>query len=212
MKPSRNEQDNEAPVPPCRAVLAGRPSQLSGRVARRGGAGHGGFWQLSARVRVGRMGCDALMPGLGDFEYVLTVVGLLGVIKFLAQLLWSIGDGVRTHFWSRLWKKRLVEDYGKWAGELESPSKWKVSLMTGDSLLGLGGMPCCRARPARHSEARARLLTGHRISRNNCVLLQFLVPVTFFVAPGHFPSCGAFASCNPWQPWLLYFISRTISW
>lgn len=73
------------------------------------------------------MGCDALMPGLGDFEYVLTVVGLLAVIKYLVLLLWAVGDGVRTYFWPRLWRKNLVEDYGKWAGELESPSEWKVN-------------------------------------------------------------------------------------
>ncbi|XP_050717313.1 inactive hydroxysteroid dehydrogenase-like protein 1 [Eriocheir sinensis] len=93
------------------------PLSNSGRVQLPDVAGAGGsnFWQLSAARRLGRMGCDALIPGLGDFEYVLTVVGLLSLIKFLAQFLWAVGDGVRTHFWSRLWRKRLVEDYGKWA-------------------------------------------------------------------------------------------------
>ncbi|KAK8388537.1 hypothetical protein O3P69_020489 [Scylla paramamosain] len=61
------------------------------------------------------MGCDALLPGLGDFEYVITVVGLLTVIKFVAQILWAVGTGVRAYFWSRLWQKQLVETYGKWA-------------------------------------------------------------------------------------------------
>ncbi|KAG7160935.1 Hydroxysteroid dehydrogenase-like protein 1-like 1 [Homarus americanus] len=61
------------------------------------------------------MGCDALIPGLGDFEYVLTVVGLLYVVKLAIQTLWAIVNGIRDHWWSRLWKKHLVEDYGKWA-------------------------------------------------------------------------------------------------
>ncbi|XP_042236175.1 inactive hydroxysteroid dehydrogenase-like protein 1 isoform X2 [Homarus americanus] len=63
------------------------------------------------------MGCDALIPGLGDFEYVLTVVGLLYVVKLAIQTLWAIVNGIRDHWWSRLWKKHLVEDYGKWAGQ-----------------------------------------------------------------------------------------------
>lgn len=71
----------------------------------------------AGRYRV-RMGCDALLPGLGDFEYVLTVVGLLTVIKYLAQLLWTVGSDVRAYHWSRLWQKKLVDEYGKWAGEL----------------------------------------------------------------------------------------------
>lgn len=110
------------------------------------------------------------MPGLGDFEYVLTVVGLLSVVKFLAQFLWAVGDGVRTHFWSRLWQKRLVEDYGKWAGELESPVKWKVSLMTGDSLPGLRGMPSCRARRGTPPETHVPCRYGRQgIIENNYV-------------------------------------------
>lgn len=64
------------------------------------------------------MGCDALFPGLGGFEYVLTVVGLLTVIKHIVRLLWALGNDARAYLWSRLWQKRLVENYGKWAGEL----------------------------------------------------------------------------------------------
>lgn len=66
--------------------------------------------------RSARMSSTALFPSLGVFEHVLTVMGLLTVSKFLLQLLWTIGNGVRVHFWSRLWRKRLVEDYGSWAG------------------------------------------------------------------------------------------------
>lgn len=61
------------------------------------------------------MGSEALFPCLGALEYVLTITGLLVVSKILLQLLWRVGSGVRVHFWSRLWKKRLVEDYGRWA-------------------------------------------------------------------------------------------------
>ncbi|XP_069189514.1 very-long-chain 3-oxoacyl-CoA reductase [Procambarus clarkii] len=61
------------------------------------------------------MACDALLPGLGGFEYVLTVVGLLYVAKVVACLLWAGAAALRAHFWSRLWDKKLVETYGKWA-------------------------------------------------------------------------------------------------
>lgn len=71
------------------------------------------------------MACHALLPGLGDFEYVLTVVGLLYVGKVVFQGVWAMGNGVRAHFWSRLWNKRLADTYGKWAGELESPRSIK---------------------------------------------------------------------------------------
>ncbi|MPC79307.1 hypothetical protein E2C01_073828 [Portunus trituberculatus] len=64
------------------------------------------------------MGGEALFPSLGELEHVLTVVGLLAVSKILLQLLWCVGSSVRVHFWSRLWKKRLVEDYGRWAGSV----------------------------------------------------------------------------------------------
>ena len=62
------------------------------------------------------MGSESLFPSLGALEHVLTVAGLLAVSKILLQLLWSVASGVRVHFWSRLWRKRLVEDYGQWAG------------------------------------------------------------------------------------------------
>nr|XP_053637227.1 inactive hydroxysteroid dehydrogenase-like protein 1 [Cherax quadricarinatus] len=61
------------------------------------------------------MACEALLPGLGQFEYLLTVVGLVYVGKVLLELIWSLACGFRAHFWSRLWDKRLVETYGKWA-------------------------------------------------------------------------------------------------
>lgn len=35
--------------------------------------------------------------------------------RILLQALWAVGNGLRAHFWSRLWRKRLVEDYGRWA-------------------------------------------------------------------------------------------------
>ncbi|XP_063858203.1 inactive hydroxysteroid dehydrogenase-like protein 1 [Scylla paramamosain] len=72
-------------------------------------------WQLSGGRRDARMSSEALFPSLGALEHVLTVAGVLAVSKILLQLLWSVGSGVRIHFWSRLWKKRLVEDYGRWA-------------------------------------------------------------------------------------------------
>ncbi|XP_045135817.1 inactive hydroxysteroid dehydrogenase-like protein 1 [Portunus trituberculatus] len=72
-------------------------------------------WQLNGGQRITRMGSEALFPCLGALEHMLTVAGLLAVSKILLQLLWSVGNGVRVHFWSRLWKKRLVEDYGRWA-------------------------------------------------------------------------------------------------
>ncbi|KAK8388350.1 hypothetical protein O3P69_020381 [Scylla paramamosain] len=61
------------------------------------------------------MSSEALFPSLGALQHVVTVAGVLAVSKILLQLLWSVGSGVRIHFWSRLWKKRLVEDYGRWA-------------------------------------------------------------------------------------------------
>ncbi|XP_071539915.1 inactive hydroxysteroid dehydrogenase-like protein 1 isoform X2 [Panulirus ornatus] len=61
------------------------------------------------------MACHEFLLGLGDFEYVLTVVGLLYVAKVVLQGLWETINGVRAHFWSRLWDKRLVDTYGKWA-------------------------------------------------------------------------------------------------
>lgn len=142
------------------------------------------------------MGCDALIPSLGDFEYVLTVVGLLGVIKHLALLLWAVGNGVRTYFWSRLWQKKLVEDYGKWAGELESPSKWKVASwqVTLSLAVGVSMLPC----PSWRTISRHRSDTGLMdLTGNNCVSSLFLVAVTVFACSDHFPSCGTFASCNP---------------
>jgi len=61
------------------------------------------------------MGHDALLPGLGDFEHVLTVVGLLYVGKVVLEGLWNLGHSARAHLWSRLWNQKLVETYGKWA-------------------------------------------------------------------------------------------------
>ncbi|KAK4298943.1 hypothetical protein Pmani_028743 [Petrolisthes manimaculis] len=63
------------------------------------------------------MGDDAspLLPFLGSFEYVLTVIGLVYTGKFLLEGLWKLITTARAHLWSRLWNKKLVETYGKWA-------------------------------------------------------------------------------------------------
>ncbi|KAK8747322.1 hypothetical protein OTU49_016747, partial [Cherax quadricarinatus] len=62
-----------------------------------------------------KMVCETLLPGLGHFEYLLVVVGLVYLGKVLLVIVWSLACGFRAHFWSRLWDKRLVETYGKWA-------------------------------------------------------------------------------------------------
>ncbi|KAG7161168.1 inactive hydroxysteroid dehydrogenase-like protein 1 [Homarus americanus] len=61
------------------------------------------------------MACDALLPSVDQLEYVLTVVGVLCVGKAALRGIWVIVIGVRAHFCSRLWDKRLVDVYGKWA-------------------------------------------------------------------------------------------------
>ncbi|XP_042859279.1 inactive hydroxysteroid dehydrogenase-like protein 1 [Penaeus japonicus] len=46
---------------------------------------------------------------------VLALVGLLAVGKILARSLWVAVGALRTYVWARLWRKNLVQTYGKWA-------------------------------------------------------------------------------------------------
>lgn len=56
------------------------------------------------------------LPYWRKAEGTLAVVGLCYAGSVAASLLWQVTNGVRVHFWSRLWKKDLVGKYGKWAG------------------------------------------------------------------------------------------------
>nr|XP_045609346.1 inactive hydroxysteroid dehydrogenase-like protein 1 [Procambarus clarkii] len=56
-----------------------------------------------------------LLAGLGCLESTLTIVGLLYATKVIVYILWDVLAGVRALFWSRLFDKKLVDTYGKWA-------------------------------------------------------------------------------------------------
>ncbi|XP_042209410.1 inactive hydroxysteroid dehydrogenase-like protein 1 [Homarus americanus] len=56
-----------------------------------------------------------LLQGFGYVKDVFAVIGILYVVKVTTYLLHDVVTGVRTLFWSRLWDKRLVAKYGKWA-------------------------------------------------------------------------------------------------
>ncbi|KAG7158291.1 Hydroxysteroid dehydrogenase-like protein 1-like 2 [Homarus americanus] len=56
-----------------------------------------------------------LLQGFGYVKDVFAVIGILYVGKVTTYLLYDVVTGVRTLFWSRLWDKRLVAKYGKWA-------------------------------------------------------------------------------------------------
>lgn len=62
------------------------------------------------------MSSNVPLASLGIFEPLFTVVGILTVGRILLQALWAIGNGLRAHIFSRLWQRRLAEDYGRWAG------------------------------------------------------------------------------------------------
>ncbi|XP_063609997.1 inactive hydroxysteroid dehydrogenase-like protein 1 [Penaeus indicus] len=55
------------------------------------------------------------LPYWRKAEGTLAVVGVCYAGSVAISLLWQVTNGVRVHFWSRLWKKDLVGKYGKWA-------------------------------------------------------------------------------------------------
>ncbi|XP_042869196.1 inactive hydroxysteroid dehydrogenase-like protein 1 isoform X2 [Penaeus japonicus] len=56
-----------------------------------------------------------LVPYWRRAEGVLAVVGFCYGGSVVVGWLWQVTNGIRVHFWSRLWKKDLVGNYGKWA-------------------------------------------------------------------------------------------------
>ncbi|XP_047469889.1 inactive hydroxysteroid dehydrogenase-like protein 1 [Penaeus chinensis] len=58
---------------------------------------------------------NEFLPYWRRAEGTLAVVGFCYAGSVAISLLWQVTNGVRVHFWSRLWKKDLVGKYGKWA-------------------------------------------------------------------------------------------------
>ncbi|XP_042886016.1 inactive hydroxysteroid dehydrogenase-like protein 1 [Penaeus japonicus] len=60
----------------------------------------------------------------GDFQLfpypnallnIITLVGLLSVVKFVSVTTWNLAVGLRAHVWSKMRNKNFVATYGKWA-------------------------------------------------------------------------------------------------
>ncbi|XP_037780285.1 inactive hydroxysteroid dehydrogenase-like protein 1 [Penaeus monodon] len=56
-----------------------------------------------------------LFPYPNALLNIITLIGLLGVLKFFTATTWNLAVGMRAHVWSKLRNKNFVETYGKWA-------------------------------------------------------------------------------------------------
>lgn len=60
-----------------------------------------------------------LFPYPNALLNIITLIGLLGVLKFFTATTWNLAVGLRAHVWSKLRNKNFVETYGKWAGKVK---------------------------------------------------------------------------------------------
>ena len=55
-----------------------------------------------------------------DFEFdawnILAIIGILLLCKEALPALWELLKGIRAHVLSKLFRAKLAEKYGKWAG------------------------------------------------------------------------------------------------
>ncbi|KAB7500083.1 Inactive hydroxysteroid dehydrogenase-like protein 1 [Armadillidium nasatum] len=58
---------------------------------------------------------NELLPALRRLEEILAIVGLFYIGKVGLNTLWDLGFGFRSHIYSRLWRKKFVQRFGKWA-------------------------------------------------------------------------------------------------
>ncbi|KAK7077213.1 Inactive hydroxysteroid dehydrogenase-like protein 1 [Halocaridina rubra] len=56
-----------------------------------------------------------LFPNLQILTTIIITVGSIFTAKFLVVTVYSLIIGFRAHVWSKLWDRKLVERYGKWA-------------------------------------------------------------------------------------------------
>ncbi|ROT78531.1 hypothetical protein C7M84_002736 [Penaeus vannamei] len=70
---------------------------------------------MDAVVDSAKLLFNEFLPYWRRAEGALAVVGFCYAGSVAISLLWQVTNGVRVHFWSRLWKKDLVGKYGKWA-------------------------------------------------------------------------------------------------
>lgn len=70
---------------------------------------------MDAVVDSAKLLFNVFLPYWRRAEGALAVVGFCYAGSVAISLLWQVTNGVRVHFWSRLWKKDLVGKYGKWA-------------------------------------------------------------------------------------------------
>ncbi|XP_042886005.1 inactive hydroxysteroid dehydrogenase-like protein 1 [Penaeus japonicus] len=58
---------------------------------------------------------DEILPFLRRVEEGFALIGICYAGSVTVRFLWKVAKGVRVHFWSKLWRKDLVGNYGKWA-------------------------------------------------------------------------------------------------
>jgi len=70
---------------------------------------------MAVAVDSAKLLLEPILKSLRRTEEVLAIIGLVYIGHKTLGFSWTLFKGVRAHFWSRLWDKRLLERYGKWA-------------------------------------------------------------------------------------------------